>query len=457
MNQTLSIPDKVKLYKNRVSSRYFSVEFEGILERIQKNKEYYASTKYDGHFYALHYKEGESPYFINPKGKRVEETNLVKAVENLFFDKKNLKQCLIPGEIYLKSDVRTRAFNLTKALTDESDNLRFAAFDIIEINDEPSYQKTTAQIIEELENYFPLEGKIHAVDNKVFTSRQEIAECFKETVEINEQEGLVVKTEQHIYKIKPKYTFDAVVIGYADSDGNRQGMFRDLLLAMMLSDGTFQLVGHLHHGFSDEGRKKLLQELEKERVPSQYIEVARNKTAFQFVKPTRIVEFSCLDVITEDSKGSVGKMNLNYSDKEGYTINGNKNSVSFTIANFIKFRDDKKVNEQDIRFSQLEEVASFEDVDILDVSDLPESEIIYREVYTKTVKENVNVRKFVVIETNKAQSKKYPAYILHYTDFSATRKDPLKRELRLTDNKEQVLELLAASIEKNIKKGWEKQ
>ena len=195
----------------------------------------------------------------------------------------------------------------------------------------------------------------------------------------------------------------------------------------------------------------------KDIVPSQYIEAARNKTAFQFIKPTRIIEFSCLDIITEDSKGAIGKMNLSYDEKSGYSINSISNSVSFTIANFVRFRDDKNVSIEDIGFKQLEEVISFDEVETIDTDSLPEAETIHREVYTKTTKGNLMVRKFLVVKTNKESSNKYPAYVLHFTDFSAGRKDPIKRDVKLTNSKEQAMELLTASIEKNIKSGWEKQ
>jgi len=456
MEQELSSLDKVKLYKNRVSSRYLSVDFEGIAEGITKHDQYHVSTKLDGHFYVLHYSKGETPFFINPKGKKVEETKLVKAAQELL-DKTDIEQCLIPGEIYLKSDGRTRAFNLTKALTDADENLAFAAFDSIEIDNSPSYTKTTEESIKELEELFPSKGKVHLVDYQVVNSRNDISQLFKEAVDINEQEGLVVKTEQYTYKVKPKYTFEAVIVGFADSDGDRVGMFRDLLLAMLLPNGSFQLVGHLHHGFDDNERKALSGEMLKDIVPSQYIEVARNKTAFQFIKPTRIIEFSCLDIITEDSKGAIGKMNLSYDEKSGYSINSISNSVSFTIANFVRFRDDKNVSIEDIGFKQLEEVISFDEVETIDTDSLPEAETIHREVYTKTTKGNLMVRKFLVVKTNKESSNKYPAYVLHFTDFSAGRKDPIKRDVKLTNSKEQAMELLTASIEKNIKSGWEKQ
>ena len=457
MEQEFTTTDKVKLYKNRVSSRYLSIDSEGIAEGISKHDQYYVSTKLDGHFYALHYQKGEDLYFINPKGKKVEVKGLVDVAQKILDDNVDVTQCIIPGELYVKGEGRTRSFNLTKALTDEDENLSFAAFDLIEVNEEPAHSKTIDERVDSLKEIFPDEGTVHHVDFQVVESRDDIAQLFKEAVEINEQEGLVVKTAQYTYKVKPKHTFDAVIIGFADSDGDRVGMFRDLLLAMLLPDNTYQIVGHLHHGFNDEDRKKLTDEMMQDVVSSQYIEVARNKTAFHFIKPTRIIEFSCLDVITEDSKGSIAKMNLNYSEDKGYEIKSMNNSVSFTIANFIRFRDDKNVTVEDIGFNKLEEVVSFDEVETVNTDSLPAAEILEREVYTKETKGNLMVRKFLVVKTNKESSNKYPAYVLQYTDFSAGRKDPIKRDVKLTNDKDQVMELLAASIEKNIKSGWKQQ
>ena len=84
-------------------------------------------------------------------------------------------------------------------------------------------------------------------------------------------------------------------------------------------------------------------------------------------------------------------------------------------------------------------------------------EIFIRYVYTKTVKENTNIQKFLAWKTNKENNNiGYPSYVLHYTNYSPTRKDPLKREVRISNSKKQIIELLNQFIEKNIKKGWSK-
>lgn len=88
--------------------------------------------------------------------------------------------------------------------------------------------------------------------------------------------------------------------------------------------------------------------------------------------------------------------------------------------------------------------------------DLPPSEVLRREVYTKVLKGETMVRKFVVWRTNKEdESDEYPAFVLHYTDFSPNRKQPFAREVRVSNSSEQIQQLCDGLKEANIKKGWE--
>jgi hypothetical protein len=67
------------------------------------------------------------------------------------------------------------------------------------------------------------------------------------------------------------------------------------------------------------------------------------------------------------------------------------------------------------------------------------------------------VQKYFVWKTNKeGTDSRYPAYVLHYTDFSVGRKELLKRELRVSSSEEQILAICDEMIAENVKKGWEK-
>lgn len=80
--------------------------------------------------------------------------------------------------------------------------------------------------------------------------------------------------------------------------------------------------------------------------------------------------------------------------------------------------------------------------DTISKYDLESSTILARKVYEKS---DVMVRKFVLWKTNKSEN----------------RKDPIKREMKITNSEEQAWDLLNANIEKEmlgtsggLKRGW---
>ncbi|MCQ2197603.1 MAG: hypothetical protein MJZ60_08805 [Bacteroidaceae bacterium] len=48
-------------------------------------------------------------------------------------------------------------------------------------------------------------------------------------------------------------------------------------------------------------------------------------------------------------------------------------------------------------------------------------------------------------------------YVFHYTDFSVSRKEQLKRDIRVSNDKEQIFKLMDEFIADNVKKGWEEK
>jgi hypothetical protein len=122
---------------------------------------------------------------------------------------------------------------------------------------------------------------------------------------------------------------------------------------------------------------------------------------------------------------------------------------------FVRRRDDKRVNSSDVRAQQLAdliEIASLEK-DARTYS-LPKSQVLRREVYVKTLKGQTAVRKLLLWKTNKEEDGEFPAFVLHYTDYSPTRKDPLSREIRVSNSRAQIDALWNEFYSENIVKGW---
>ena len=122
---------------------------------------------------------------------------------------------------------------------------------------------------------------------------------------------------------------------------------------------------------------------------------------------------------------------------------------------FKRIRDDKSINTNDIRYKQITDIVYIDNENDSKTKELPKSEIIFREVYTKVSKGKTNIQKFIAWKTNKETiDDKYPAYVMNYTNFSPTRGEPLKKDVRISSSEEQIMELLNGFKEKNVKKGW---
>ena len=439
-------------YKRQTASRYLPVGKEEITSKIMEADSYAVSTKYDGHLYLLSF-DGEKAELINHGGNIISDLPLLEEAKQLL--KGKCKDAVIAGELYLhKEGERTRSFDMTAVLDEKSSEIHFAAFDLITLDGEEMVLDVKA--LDEKLNSLLTDGKAtYPVKNSFVESRSDIADLYKSIVEEGSQEGIVVRSQNGpTYKVKPLITLDAVVLGFSEGEGSRAGMLRELLVGLCVAKDQYILLTKVGNGYSEEDRKKFLVDLEKKKVASNYIEVSGSNVAFTMVEPTQVIEFSCLDVFAENSKGIIRKMCLSY-EASSYTALGKQPMASVIAPVFIKHRTDKKVSVQDTGLSQITKVVSLGTGNV-DKLEMKESEVLQREVYVKESKGMKMVRKFMTWKTNKESSGEFPAYVYHYTDFSPSRKDMLKKEIKVSDSKKQIEEIYASEILENVKKGWEK-
>src|SRR5262245_519718 len=64
-------------------------------------------------------------------------------------------------------------------------------------------------------------------------------------------------------------------------------------------------------------------------------------------------------------------------------------------------------------------------------------------------------RKLIMWQTNKeSDGDDYPAYVIHYTDYSPNRKTPLEREIRVSSSPDQIKDLWEELATEGFTKGW---
>lgn len=449
--------DIAKTYKRKVAGSFMLVDGAKLIEKIN-GEDICVTKKLDGAMQILFYENG-SACSISTNGIIRKDLPCILEFASLA-QRCNVKSITVAAELYavIGSDGRERVGDVSKAESDESlkNTLKLAVFDIVDIDGVPftpeHYKDTVAKIKSSFSG-----DLVHPVLAKSVSSKHEVEQIYNEWVIESGAEGLVVHTELPIvYKIKPRHSVDAVIIGFTVGEDDHENAVRDVLVAVMREDGLLQQFAATGNGFTEEERTNLMEKLSSMEVESTYIETDSRNVAFHMVKPEVVVELSAIDFVSESSTGEA-KMNilLSYKDGIGYSSLGCTPGVAAHSLIFSHYREDKGCNPTDVRLSQLSDLCAFSAEKTVSMVNLPKSEIIERRVFTKGEGDKLMIQKFIVWKTNKENNPLFPAYVLHYTDFSVSRKEQLKRDIRVSNSKAQIMGILDDILAENIKKGWE--
>jgi hypothetical protein len=454
---------KVQEYRRLASARMQPLDRDDIRQKIPA-AEYHVSRKVDGEFTVLIFRDGQV-FSLNPGGTVRAGLPWMEEAAKLL-SKAGVKEALIPGELYVgRTDRRPRVHDVSNVARQpqsagDLQSLNFAVFDVISI-DGTTVNQPFAATWKTIQKWFGEGQRIRPVEAKPAKDAREIEQIFAEWVDQQDAEGVVVRSDLGgMFKIKPRYTLDVAVIGFTESVGDRQGMMHDLLLAVMRPDSTLQLLGRVGGGFSDDQRRGFLSDLKDMVVESEYAEVNSDHVAYQMVDPNWVIEISCLDLISQTTRGApVNRMVLDYhkNGSTAYHVVTKLPLATIISPQFLRRREDKQVRPQDVRIAQVTDIVEvpLADRDARQMT-LPKSELLQREVYTKDLKGQTMVRKFLMWKTNKeAAGDEFPAYVVHFTDFSPNRKEALAREVRISSSAEQIQQLYGALKDENIKSGWQ--
>ena len=267
------------------------------------------------------------------------------------------------------------------------------------------------------------------------------------------QEGLIVKGfNGPIFKIKPKLTFDFVILGYSLGYSQNFTLLKEFLFGLITPENNYLIVGKVSGGFSIDQRETLVKQLEPLKVTSNIIEASGSKIPFTFIKPELVVEIEAVDIINKNSEQLIQKSVLKFEDN-CYKKTLNSPSVSLISPVFCGIREDKKVSSDQVGLSQVTRLIKLADVKDVAIEKTP-STLIKKEVYVKVTKGIQTVKKFFIWKTN-SDLETYPSYVFYKIDYSPTRADKLTRDIKVSNNEKQIHEIFTSEIESNIKKGWD--
>jgi ATP-dependent DNA ligase len=456
-----AIHKKVQEYR-RSAGRMIALDKEGMNEKVPE-EEFHVSRKIDGEFAVLVMNEDEI-FLINPGGTIRTGLPLMQEARKCL-EEHGIHNAVIPGEFYKREDGKRERVHDVAHVARKPDSekdlglLHFAVFDIMEIDNKPvdiPFDEVWAKIT----GIFASGTLIHPVESVKVRDSEELNKIFENWVEKENAEGLVLRSDTAgMFKIKPRHFLDVVVVGFTEGTEDRTGMIHDILVAVMREEGTLHLLGRVGSGLTDEQRRTFLSDLMDITAESEYNEINSDRVAYQMVRPELIIEISCLDLISQNTRGrTIDRMVLNWNEREGrYETVRNMPMASIISPQFIRYREDKTVNPSDLRMKQVTDIV---DVPHADKNSLqicfPKSKILRRKVCTKVMKGATMVRKLVLWKTNKdTESDHYPAYVVYSTDFSPNRNTPISRDIRVSNSEKQIKSLWEAMEKKYFIKGWE--
>lgn len=438
-------------YRSLVTQRYTACPPVEI-GRYLSQTPYISSRKIDGELWFID-THSSPPRLIAGNGRVAHgDHELLDAAAKL------PKDLIIAGELYVPNSGRERVGDVAKALSGGGTGLHFAAFDIVEAPEASWQQSAYADRLAKLKELLPDEkSALSTVATEELSSEADVLKLFNETVVAGGSEGIIVRCHDgRILKIKQSITVDAVVLAFT-TEQSPEGVeqVRSVLFGLALPDGDFVPVGatgNFEAAFSKVDLLKVLKPLE---ISSGYRQAAASGQLYRFVKPQIILESQVLDVQSLDSQGRrIKQVKLSLNDS-GWVPGLKVPAASLINAVVVRERSDKP---DVLSGSRWEQIAEFAELPATAGEALPQSEVVRREVWVKQSADKTDVRKLVVFKTNKEEvDPLYPAFVVHWTDFSVGRKAPLAREVKPAPDQKTANEIADSLIEENIKKGWEKQ
>jgi hypothetical protein len=415
------------------------------------------SRKIDGELWFV-VSDDDGVYLANPRGRAI--TGKIPVLERA----KTLPMgTILAGELHVAATKgRERVGDLSALLSGgkkaDTKTLCFAAFDLVQKDGATALTAPYKERFSTLQALVPASGfPLSLIETATMSGAADLQSHYKTVVEDGGAEGLIVRASTGmVYKLKPVIDIDCVLLAYTEKI-DEPGHVRSVLLGLMHEDGKVQLLGGCGNLGSMAQRKALFDRLSKSVVTSRVRYASDSGGLYRFVSPEIVVSVKVTDLQTERSDGTILTAPLLSFDKtSGWQSHGGRPCPRPIHPVLERLRDDKAANPVDIRISQISGWSSSA-VPGATPDTLPSSQLLRREVWMKEAKGQTAVRKLVVWKTNKETTNSaFPAFVVHWTDYSVTRATPLDREVRLAPSETIAMKLADEMITENIKKGWNK-
>jgi hypothetical protein len=459
----LTLLEIASQYETQVSRKMIALTQNKLGKRFGTTELVLQTTKVDGEGVFIYFERSKNVCFCfnAPSGLVRINFPALDALEGVL-RQSTVQKGLFRAELYLQEQIHDRRATIGDVLrisfsedAGAIDKLKLAMLDVImldgkDLRANQSQFEQTWNLLGELFGSDPT-APYHRPSGAIVPEDQ-LLRLFAEKIAAGE-EGMVIRRLQRAetYKIKPRLSLDAVVIGYVA--GEFEGMYgvTSLLVAMNYpktddSKTYWQTLVRIGSGLSDEQRLQFLNLFSAIHVENPLTMTDSDGRTIQFVKPEYVVELSgedLLTIVTGSNRPNLTQ--LMAWDGSDYQFLGLYPCPRPTFATFTQLRLDKQVQNGGAR---LEQIINSPQLPQLQAIAPTETKILRREVYTKGTD---MVRKLVVVENSGEQT---IPYLVYWTDFSSKRKEPLKVSVSYALSSTRAQELAEQLITENIVRGW---
>jgi len=450
--------DLLAWYKRVVASSYRIVRDDD-LSRVPGG-ELHVSPKIDGQLWYL-VKTGGEVLLVAHNGRVLSGGVPLLVEARKTFGARARDGCVLAGELYaLAKGRRPRVGDVAQQLANSPDGktLGWMAFDLVRPSAEERAPQAYSERLERVQALLDGGRRCKAVKTERLADPQGVASMYAELVASGKAEGLVARAaDGRIFKIKPAIDLDCLVLGFTEDVGDENVPHaRSLLLGLVRPDGTTQVVGSVAAHMTFEDKVALLERLRPLKVDSSFRRASSSGALYQFIKPSLAVEVRCSDLLSDDSRGQEVRQWALRFNGDAWEPVVPVSGAAILHPILTRLRDDKNIDEVDLRVAQINERVFVTGLDeAARAVELPKSEVVRREVWTKASRGKQTVRKLLVWKTNKEEvDADFPAWVVHFTDYSPGRKDPLKRTVRLAPDEAAAAQIADELVAANIKRGW---
>jgi ATP-dependent DNA ligase len=297
-------------------------------------------VKVDGEFSLLTFTK-EGSFTVNRWGKARTDFPALKEFHEAML-KASLEKAELLCELYAKEDDRPLKLpdfihHIKSGDSELLKKVHIGVFDLVSINGQP-VQQSYAWKIDEVNGWLQNCRLCHVLPNTKPSTVQDVENFWNEWVEKKGYEGLVARTNDETYKIKPISEVDAVIVAINKSELFWSKQVTSIRIALMDDQRRFVEIGDCASGITQDLRTSLWKLMD--------FKVGEDDKCV-WVKPMVICTVQYTDVFKGRNKV------YSFDEQQGYQEVGTTQMVRLRHPRLVRFRPDKRVTPEDLRVEQI--------------------------------------------------------------------------------------------------------